>query len=200
VPYTYNKHEQIIAAVNKGNLLWWHRCSAELPKSGQDAFTMDEQTNNTNLTDFISLEIKNVDVTFYNLKENEDLPVGYQFVKFHLILDVKVGRLKQKTLYVAGEHMNKPPAAVTYASLVSRESVRLRLLIAELKDLSILLADIQNAYLTSSCEEKVYRVLGPEFGPNRQGRKTRVVRALYGLKSAGASFRNHLTSCLRHLG
>jgi hypothetical protein len=42
--------------------------------------------------------------------------------------------------------------------------------------------------------------MGAEFGPHRQGKKTLVVRALYGLNSAGAAFRNHLASCLSHLG
>jgi hypothetical protein len=73
-------------------------------------------------------------------------------------------------------------------------------LIAALNGLSIFLADIQNAYLTSPCEEKIYTILGPEFGPHRQGKKSLVVRALYGLKSAGAAFWNHLASCLGHLG
>jgi hypothetical protein len=36
--------------------------------------------------------------------------------------------------------------------------------------------------------------------PHRKGKKAIVVRALYGLKLAGASFRNHLASCLGHLG
>ena len=32
------------------------------------------------------------------------------------------------------------------------------------------------------------------------GKKAFVVRALYGLKSAGASFRNHLADCMQHMG
>ena len=96
--------------------------------------------------------------------------------------------------------MTEPPAALTYASVVSRESVRIGLLIAALNDLDIFAADIQNAYLTSPCEERIYTVLGPEFGPHGQGKKALVVRALYGLKSAGAAFRNHLANCLGHLG
>jgi hypothetical protein len=73
-------------------------------------------------------------------------------------------------------------------------------MLAALNGLEVLTADIQNAYLTSPCQEKIYTILGPEFGPARQGRKALVVRALYGLKSAGAAFRNHLASCLSHLG
>jgi hypothetical protein len=74
--------------------------------------------------------------------------------------------------------MTQPPAAVTYARVVSRESVRIGFLIAALNDLNILSADIENAYLTSTCEERIYTVLGPDFGPNRQGKKSLVVRAL----------------------
>ena len=39
---------------------------------------------------------------------------------------------------------------------------------------------------------------GTEFGPNA-GKRAIIVRALYGLKSAG-SFRNHLADCMRTLG
>jgi hypothetical protein len=41
--------------------------------------------------------------------------------------------------------------------------------------------------------------LGPEFGSDA-GKKAFIVRALYGLKSAGASFRNHLADCMQHMG
>ena len=60
-------------------------------------------------------------------------------------------------------------------------------------------ADIENAYITAPCSEKNYTTLGPEFG-SEAGKRAFVVHALYGLKSAGASFRNHLADCMRHLG
>ena len=75
--------------------------------------------------------------------------------------------MKRKARYVAGGHMTEAPNVKTYASVVSRESVRIGLMLAALNNLSILLADIQNAYLTSPCQEKIYTILGPEFGPNR---------------------------------
>jgi hypothetical protein len=61
------------------------------------------------------------------------------------------------------------------------------------------MADIENAYLTAPFTEKVWTVLGPEFG-NDAGKRVLIVRALYGLKSAGATFRNHLAECMKHLG
>jgi hypothetical protein len=42
-------------------------------------------------------------------------------------------------------------------------------------------------------------VLSPEFGEDA-GKRAFIVRALYGLKSAGADFRNHMASCMDHLG
>ena len=61
-------------------------------------------------------------------------------------------------------------------------------------------SDIHNAYLTAPCSEKIWTTLGSEFGPDRAGKKSLVVRALYDLKSSGASFRNHLVECMRNLG
>jgi hypothetical protein len=42
-------------------------------------------------------------------------------------------------------------------------------------------------------------VCGPEFGIENVGKIALVQRALYGGKSAGKDFRNHLRSCMRHL-
>ena len=51
-------------------------------------------------------------------------------MKSHWVFDVKVGSLKQKARLVAGRHMREDPMVITYASVVSRESVRLGLLLA----------------------------------------------------------------------
>ena len=95
--------------------------------------------------------------------------------------------------------MTDTPPTLTYASVVSRESVRIALTLAALNDLEVKTADIENAYLTAPVTEKIWTQLGPEFGSD-QGKNAIVVRALYGLKSAGAAFRNHLADCMRHLG
>jgi transposase InsO family protein len=200
VPYTLKKKMRIIAKIKTRYLLRTHKFGIELQKSVKDALEIDRRTNTTFWRDAINLEIKNVDVAFSDLDDNERIPVGYQQIRCHMIFDIKVGSLKRKARYVAGGHTTDAPTAMTYASVVSRESVRIGLLIAALNNLSILAADIQNAYLTSPCDEKIYTVLGPEFGPHRQGKRSVIVRALYGLKSAGASFRNHLASCIGHLG
>ena len=57
---------------------------------------------------------------------------------------------------------------------------------ATLNDLEVKSGDVLNAYVQTSVTEKVWTTLGSEF--SKDARKTAViVRALYGLKSAGKS-------------
>jgi hypothetical protein len=62
-----------------------------------------------------------------------------------------------------------------------------------------MMGNIENAYLNSPITEKVWTVLGPEFG-EYAGKRALIVRDLYDLKSMGSAFRNHLESCIYHLG
>ncbi|KAI2494563.1 hypothetical protein MHU86_19978 [Fragilaria crotonensis] len=138
-----------------------------------------------------------VQVAFQVMDDKTNPPPTFQEIGCHLIYDVKMEDFQRKARLVAGGHMtDSPPAHVMYASVVSRESVRIAL---TLNDLEVKTANIENAYLTAPVGEKIWCRLGPEFGENA-GKKAIIVRALYGLKSAGASFRNHLADCMRHLG
>ena len=95
--------------------------------------------------------------------------------------------------------MIEAQATLTYASVVSRQSVRIALTLAAPNNLEVKAADIQNAYLTAPVSENIWAVLGLEFRTDDVNRAV-IVRALYGLKSAAASFRNHLAKCMRQLG
>jgi hypothetical protein len=95
--------------------------------------------------------------------------------------------------------MTKAPVTITYASVVSRETVCIALLMAALNDLNVKVGDILNPYITAPITEKVWIVLGPEFGIDA-GESAIIVRALYGLKSAGAVFCAHLASFMRQMG
>jgi hypothetical protein len=61
-----------------------------------------------------------------------------------------------------------------------------------LNDLQVKVSDIENAYITAPCSEKIWTVLGPEFGSDA-GKTAIVVRTLY-------AFCNHLADCMKHLG
>ena len=138
-------------------------------------------------------------VAFKILPDGVPVPIGYQKIPCHMIFDVKMEDFRRKARLVAGGHKTEAPATRTYASVVSRETVHMALTITTLNDLEVKVGDVLNAYITALITEKVWTVLGPEFGPD-QGRSAMIVRALYGVKSAGAAFRAHLASCMRQMG
>jgi Zinc knuckle len=49
-------------------------------------------------------------------------------------------------------------------------------------------------------KERCYIIAGPEFGSDNEGRPVMIVRALYGLRSSGAIWRDHMASTLRLQG
>ena len=57
--------------------------------------------------------------------------------------------------------MTEAPATLTYASVVSRETVRIALTLAALNDVEVKASDIQNAYLTAPVTEKIWITCGP---------------------------------------
>ena len=132
--------------------------------------------------------------------EGDGPPPGHQKIDCHMVFDVKLGEnYRRKARYVAGGHMTEAPSSITYSTVVSRDSVRIAFLIAALNDLDIFACDIQNAYLTAPCRENVYTIAGPEFGSDA-GKIMIIRRALYGLKSAGASFRAFLADYIYEIG
>ena len=62
----------------------------------------------------------------------------------------------RKSRYVSGGNLTDPPLSMTYAIVVSCDSVRLALLIAVFNDLYVLAGDIHNAYLNAPTKEKLF--------------------------------------------
>ena len=78
--------------------------------------------------------------------------------------------------------------------MASRYIIRIYLIIAALNNLAIKSKDIGNAYINAHNKEKVHLTSGPELvGRQHQGKTTVIIRALFGLKSAGNACR-HLFS------
>jgi hypothetical protein len=93
-----------------------------------------------------------------------------------MIFDLKMEDFRHKARFVAGGHTIDAPHVMTYASVVSIESVRIALALAALNDLDVMMGDIDNAYLTAPITENIWTVLGPEFGDNA-GKRALIVRA-----------------------
>jgi len=202
VPHVLKKRDRIISLVRKRNpryLKRTHKFGIELPKTVKEAYELDKKNGNTFWADAIAKEMRDVRVAFKILPDGQLAPIGYQRIPCHMIFDIKMEDFRRKARLVAGGHMTKAPATITYASVVSRETVRIALLMAALNDLNVKVGDVLNAYITAPITEKVWTVLGPEFGTD-VGKRAIIVRALYGLKSAGAAFRAHLASFMRQMG
>jgi hypothetical protein len=175
-----------------------HKFGIEVPKSWDECAGLDKENDNTLLQDAVMKEMKNVRIAFQILNEDNAIPPTYQDICCHMIVDVKMEDFRRKARFVGGGHTTDTPHAMTYASVVSRESFRIALILPALNYLNVKMADIENAYLTAPITEKIWNVLGPDFGDD-SGKRVLIVRAIYGLKSSGADLRNHLADCMKYL-
>jgi hypothetical protein len=198
VPYTLRKRDVIIAAVKARARKVSHKYGIELPTSVEHAYELDKKNGNTFWRDAIKKEMHNVGIAFEILEDGENIPVGWKKASGHLVFDIKM-TFERKARWVLDGHKTPSPTTSTYAGVVSRESVRIALTYAALNDLDVTAADIRNAYLQAPSSEKHYIICGPEFGLENVGKRALIRRALYGGKSAGRDFRNHLRACMRHL-
>ena len=155
VPFVLKKRNRILAKVKSKYWLRTHKFGIHIPKSIEEAKKIDEQNGDTLWWDAICKEMKNVRPAFEVFEGREvDIPKDYQFMQCHMIFDIKFGEnFRRKARLVAGGHMTNTPNTLTYSSVVSRDSARIALTIAALNELSVMVCDIQNAYLTAECRE-----------------------------------------------
>jgi hypothetical protein len=197
---TIRRRNRIIAKVKRRYWSVTHKYGIKVPKSVHQALAFDAEDGSHLWLNAIKKEMDKIKIAFEFCDEwtpeqvrqgkaRGDF-VGYQEINCHMVFDVKMDLIR-KARFVAGGHLTEAPASITYSSVVSRDSVRIAFLLAALNGLNIISCDIGNAYLNAPCREKIWFVAGPEFG-SRQGQVVKVVRALYGLKSSGASWRNML--------
>ena len=87
---------------------------------------------------YVMLVFMRAECSLEEAKSGKALP-GYQ--ECHLVFDINMAFMR-KARFVAGGHITDPPASTTYTSVVSRETVRIALLLAALNDLDVCAADI----------------------------------------------------------
>lgn len=199
VPHTLKKKERILAKLKTKHHVKTHKYGVEVPRSMKDAIALDEKTGTDFWRKAIDKELRNVFGAFDFLDDGKSVPPGYNFVETNMVFDVKLDLTRKARLVARGDKLD-PPKTETFASVVSRDSVRLFFLLAALNDLDVLSCDIQNAYITAPNREKLWTKFGDEFGPQYQNKKAIVAKALYGLRSSGKSFRDFLAKHLREMG
>ena len=192
------KRDRIIKKVKSRYWKRTHKYGIELPHSVKEALAIDKRTGTTFWADAIAKEMKNIMVAF-EFPEDGKLPPGFKEIKCHMVFDIK-STLVRKARFVAGGHMTDPPKESVFSSVVTRDSVRMAFLAAALNDLDTLAGDVQNACLNAPTKEKCWFKAGLEFGPDRVGQPVMIVRAMYGLKSSGARWRDHMAGTLRSGG
>jgi len=120
----------------------------EAHRTFEDAASLDKENVNTKWADVRAKEMEQLFEyeTFKALGAGEKAPKGYERIPEFFIYDVNHD-LRRKARFEAGGHVTKTPKEETYSGVVVHESVRLILLIAEMKNLEVRAADIGNACL-----------------------------------------------------
>ena len=205
------RRNRIIAKVKSRYWKTTHKFGIELPHSVDEAFAIDKRNGNNFWRDAIEKEMSKIrgmgaferydKATPQELRGGDKKLPGYQQIGCHMIFDIKMdGQFTRKARFVAnGNETRDLESHHTYASVVTRESVRIAFLYAALNDLKILGCDVSNAYLNAPCREKIWVDAGAEFGSD-QGSVMIVKKALYGLKSSGFSWKKMLTQNLEDMG
>ena len=201
-PHLLKKHGAIIYLVKNRNphyLKRTHKFGVDLPKFVSDAHAIDKKNGNTFWAGGITKEMKNVWVAFDVVPDGHRIPQNYQFFHCHIIYNAKMEDFHHKARYAAVEHMKNPLPTITYAIVVGRETVRIALTLTALNGLEVNAGDIKNVYVTAPVTEKIWTKLGEEFRADTV-KMAIIVQTLYGLKYSGATFRNHMADCIRHMG
>ena len=98
-------------------------------------------------------EIENLN-TFIIQDSKENIPNGFKFIPVHFVFGVKYDG-RRKARLVAGCYLTNSDTPEIYSGVVSIEHVRLILSLADLNDLKVIVADIENAYLHGKACEKL---------------------------------------------
>ena len=199
LPFILNKRDKIISAVKQRVKKHTHKYGIAVPRTVEETYLMDKYNKNTLWRDAIQKEMKNVSIIFKILDSNENLLVGYSKLSIHMVFGIKLD-LTRKARLVADGHLTPDPIDSTYAGVVSRETGRIALTYTALLGIDIWAADILNAFVQAPTTEKYYIVCGYELGNENLGKQAIVTRALYGMKSSGRDFRDHLRDCMDHMG
>ena len=92
---------------------------------------------------------------FKIIAEGGKPPPGYQKIRCHMIFDIKMEYFKRKARLVAGGHVTKPLDTISYALVVSMDTVCVVLTVAALNDFQVRKAEIQNAYIQAPVAENI---------------------------------------------
>jgi Reverse transcriptase (RNA-dependent DNA polymerase) len=195
--------------ISKVKSRYWRttqKYGVRLPHSVEEALQIDRNTGTTFWQEATLKERTRVCVVW--MARDDVIPdkvrrgkvkdmIRYQEITCHMIFEVKPD-FTRKARFVANRLTTDSPSAMTYLSVVSRDSIRMMFLVAVLKDLDGFACDIGNAYLNAWCKEKIWFRGGTKMGEDK-GKVMIVIRALYGQKSSGFAWHQMMSQTLREV-
>ena len=136
----------------------------------QNAMDLDRKNGDTFWMDLLVKEMGQLNIAFQYLEFGEKAPPDGWFEALgHIISDVKMD-FTRKARWVKDGHKTPDSTTLSFADVVSCESIWIALTYAGLLGLPVIGGDIQNAYLQAPSSEKHCIVCGPEFGAENVGR------------------------------
>jgi hypothetical protein len=152
-----------------------HKFGCKLPHSVEEALEIDRQTGTDHWQRALNKEMSKVkvawnahdDVTPDEVRSGKvkDM-IGFQEIGCQIVFDIKMD-FTRKARFCAGGHTSDTPVAMTYSSVVSRDSVRIGFMLAALNGLDVMACDLENAYLNAPCVEKIWFKGGLECGSDK---------------------------------
>jgi hypothetical protein len=170
----------------------------QVPRNAKQAIELDASNGNTLWTEAMDKEIANIQAynTFKDMGTVTHV-AGYNKIIVHFVFAVKHD-LRHKARLVTGGRLTEPTMEGSYSSVVNLRSLRLCLVAAERNGLDIMVGGISSAYLEAYTKERVCFTAGPEFG-NLAGHTFIIEKALYSLRTSGASWHQRFADTLRDL-
>eukprot|EP00978_Attheya_sp_CCMP212_P025247 scaffold80878_cov54-Attheya_sp.AAC.1 len=179
------------------------KSGVQVPMSQKQAILLDSANGDKLWITAVEKELKQINnyKTFQVLEKGDTMPEGYQLIPYHIIFDCKFDFPRKAQLVAGGNFTEAPPPEDIYSGVVAMETIRYCMQVTAMNNLQVCAAaDVGNAFLYGKTREKVYvTIAGPEFGDDA-GKRMIIDKGLYGLRTSGARFHEHLSKKLRTLG
>jgi len=172
----------------------------EVPNSVRHARELDEQNGNQLWKQAMEQELAAMEEwgVFEPAESEEELTHTHKKIIVLWTFAVNVDGRRRARL-VAGGHLTSPDTEHLHSSVVRTSSVRCAIILGVANGQSFLMGDVSQAYLYADNREKIYITAGTEFGELSR-RPMKIVKALYGLWSAGNSYHAYFADVLRKMG
>ena len=120
----------------------------------EQALALDAKNGNTLWSDAVFNKLQNVKATFKSHSDWKKAPLGHHFVQCHVVFDIKMEDFRHEARLVEGDHMTEAPATIIYEIAMSRETVRIILMIEALNYCEVRSGDILNEYVQASVKKR----------------------------------------------